>query len=91
MTVVSQAIKNWSDGVSLPKIFDITAHFEPSAHFQYSRRVRKEFDVLARTYAKSTWMLGSHGGRARLQTDIKGIGVATRVEIGRLAFTGGSQ
>jgi|APSaa5957512622_1039677.scaffolds.fasta_scaffold05310_7 hypothetical protein len=91
MTVVSQAIKNWSDGVSLPKIFDITAHFEPSAHFQYSRRVRKEFDVLARTYAKSTWMLGSHGGRARLQTDIQGIGVATRVEIGRLAFTGGSQ
>lgn len=67
-------------------VFDITAFFEPSAHFQYTRRVRDEFEKLAKAYSKSTWMLGSHGGKARLQTDIQGIGVATRLEIGRLAF-----
>jgi len=36
-------------------------------------------------------MLGSHGGKARLQTDIQGIGVATRLEIGRLVFGEGRQ
>jgi hypothetical protein len=77
--------------MSLLTVFDITAFFEPSAHFQYTRKVRSEFDELAKAYARSTWMLGSHGGRARLQTDIQGIGVATRLEIGRLTFGEGSQ
>lgn len=77
--------------MSLLTVFDITAFFEPSAHFQYTRRVRSEFDELAKTYSRSTWMLGSHGGRARLQTDIQGIGVATRLEIGRLTFGEESQ
>ncbi|NQT41618.1 MAG: DNA polymerase/3'-5' exonuclease PolX, partial [Planctomycetes bacterium] len=64
--------------------------FEPSAHFQYNRRIRNEFDALAKNHAKSTWMLGSHGGKARLQTDIQGIGkdlaekATTLVETGSL-------
>ena len=91
MTVVPQVIKSLSESVPRPKIFDISAHFEPSAHFQYSRRIRNDFDELAKVYSKSTWMLGSHGGKARLQTDIQGIGVASRMEIGRLAFREGSQ
>ena len=91
MTVVSQVFKSVSENVPKPKVFDITAYFEPSAHFQYNRRIRNEFDELAKSHAKSTWMLGSHGGKARLQTDIQGIGVATRLEIGRLAFLEGSQ
>jgi hypothetical protein len=69
-----------------PTIFDILAYFQPSAHFKYSRRIRKEFDDLAKEYAKSTWLLGKYGGKARMQTDIEGIGVATRVEIGRLSL-----
>lgn len=91
MTAISHVFK--SVGETMPKLttFDITAYFEPSAHFQYSRRVRNEFDVLAKSYSRSTWMLGSHGGQARLQTDIQGIGVGTRLEIGRLAFREGSQ
>ena len=32
-------------------------------------------------------MLGSYGGKARLQTDVQGIGVATRMEVGRLSLT----
>lgn len=91
MTVVSQVFKSVGENVPKPKIFDITAYFEPSAHFQYNRRIRDQFDELAKNHAKSTWMLGSHGGKARLQTDIQGIGVATRLEIGRLAFLEGSQ
>ncbi|MEW6754397.1 MAG: hypothetical protein AB1505_25955 [Candidatus Latescibacterota bacterium] len=91
MTVVAQVLKGFTGGVPKPKVFDITGYFEPSAHFQYSRRVRAELEDLAREYARSTWMLGSHGGKARLQTDIQGIGVATRLEVGRLAFREDSQ
>jgi hypothetical protein len=75
----------------MPTVFDLIAHFEPSAHFQYSRKVRNEFASLARKHAKFTWMLGRYGGRAQMQTDIQGIGVATRVEVGRLAFRQSSQ
>jgi hypothetical protein len=75
----------------MPTVFDIVAHFEPSAHFQYSRKVRNEFAALAREHARATWMLGRYGGRAQMQTDIQGIGVATRVEVGRLAFRAASQ
>ena len=71
---------------AMPVMFDITAHCEPSAHFKFSRRIRKDFDVLAGQYARSTWMLGSYGGKARLQTDVQGIGVATRMEVGRLSL-----
>ncbi len=91
MTVVSHVLKTVGDNVPVPRVFDITAYFEPSAHFQYNRRIRKEFDKLAAEYSMSTWMLGSHGGKARLQTDVQGIGVATRLEIGRLVFREGSQ
>lgn len=91
MTVVSQVLKTVGDSVPVPRVFDITAYFEPSAHFQYSRRIRNDFDKLAAEYSMSTWMLGSHGGKARLQTDIQGIGVSTRLEIGRLVFREGSQ
>lgn len=75
----------------MPTVFDIIAHFEPSAHFQYSRKVRNEFSALARRHAKVTWMLGRYGGTAQMQTDIQGIGVATRMEVGRLAFRTSSQ
>ncbi len=91
MTIVSHVLKAVSDSVPVPRVFDITAYFEPSAHFQYTRRVRSEFDKLAAEYSRSTFMLGSHGGKARLQTDIQGIGVATRMEIGRLVFGEGRQ
>jgi len=75
----------------MPTVFDIVAHFEPSAHFQYSRKVRNDFAVLSRQHARVTWMLGRYGGRAQMQTDIQGIGVATRIEVGRLAFGAASQ
>jgi len=91
MTVVSHVLKTVADSVPVPRVFDITAHFEPSAHFQYNRRIRNEFDHLAAEYSRSTFMLGSHGGKARLQTDVQGIGVATRLEIGRLVFREGRQ
>jgi hypothetical protein len=74
---------------AMPVIFDITAHCEPSAHFKFTRRIRNDFDVLAGEYAQSTWMLGSYGGKARLQTDVQGIGVATRMEVGRLSLRQG--
>jgi hypothetical protein len=91
MTVVSHVLKSVGDSVPMPRVFDITAYFEPSAHFQYNHRVRSEFDKLADEYSRSTFLLGSHGGKARLQTDIQGIGVATRLEIGRLVFGEGRQ
>lgn len=75
----------------MPTVFDITAHFEPSAHFQFSRKIRNDFERLAKKHARRTWMLGRYGGRAKMQTDIQGIGVATRVEVGRLAFRVKSQ
>ncbi len=74
-----------------PTAFDLVAHYEPSAHFKFTRRVRNDFDVLADEYSRSTWLLGRYGGRAVMQTDIEGIGVACRVEIGRLVLRGGSQ
>lgn len=73
-----------------PTVFDLVAHYEPSAHFQFTRRVRNEFDDLAGEFNRSTWMLGRYGGRAVMQTDIEGIGVACRVEIGRLVLRAGS-
>ena len=75
----------------MPTIFDLIAHFEPSAHFQYSRKVRNEFSALAKEHAKITWMLGRYGGKAQMQTDIQGIGVATRIEVVRRAFSGSRQ
>jgi hypothetical protein len=74
-----------------PILFDLVAHYEPSAHFQFTRRVRNGFDELAREYSRSTWLLGRYGGRAVMQTDIEGIGVACRVEIGRLVLREGNQ
>ena len=74
-----------------PTIFDLVAHYEPSAHFQFTRRVRNDFDQLADEYSRSTWLLGRYGGRAVMQTDIEGIGVACRVEIGRLVLRPGSR
>ncbi len=72
-----------------PTVFDITAYYEPSAHFQYSRRIRDQFEHLAKQHYRSTWMLGRYGGLARMQTDIQGIGVATRIEVGRLVLREG--
>jgi hypothetical protein len=74
-----------------PTIFDLTAYFEPSSHYRFSRRVRNQFDDLARRYSSPTWLLGRFGGKARMQTDISGIGVASRVEVGRLSMREGSQ
>lgn len=75
----------------MPTVFDITAYFEPSAHFQFSRKIRTQFNQVARKHARITWMLGRYGGKAKMQTDIQGIGVATRIEVGRLAFRAHSQ
>ncbi|NKB70861.1 MAG: hypothetical protein GKR89_27640 [Candidatus Latescibacteria bacterium] len=69
-----------------PAIYDLTAHFEPSAHFEYNRKKRRQFDDLAKRYKDSTWMLGSYGGKPQMRTDLQGIGVATRIEVGRLAW-----
>lgn len=74
-----------------PTVFDLVAHYEPSAHFQFTRRVRNEFDELAGEFSRSTWMLGRYGGRAVMQTDIEGIGVACRIEIGRLVLHEGAR
>tara|TARA_B100000686_G_scaffold350070_1_gene444978 strand:- start:2736 stop:3962 length:1227 start_codon:yes stop_codon:yes gene_type:complete len=74
-----------------PTIFDIAAYFEPSAHFKFNRRVRNEFDQLSREYSRSTLLLGRYGGRPVMHTDIQGIGVATRVELGRLSIFPGRQ
>ena len=76
-------------GNLIPIVFDFTAHCEPNAHFQFSRRIRNDFAALADDYGQSTLMLGSYGGKARLQTDIQGIGVATRMEVGRLSLLRG--
>ncbi len=74
-----------------PVVFDLVAYYEPSAHFQFSRRVRNDFGELADEYSRSTWLLGRYSGRAIMQTDIEGIGVASRVEIGRLVLREGNQ
>ena len=90
MTAVKKMIKGWSQAlVPVPTVFDITARYEPSAHFQLSRRMRNQFDGLATAFYQSTWMLGSHGGKARMNSEIQGIGVATGVEVGRLVFRAG--
>jgi hypothetical protein len=91
MTAISQTIRQWGGHWSLPKVFDITVHYEPSAHFRFTRKIRNDFDELARRHAQSTWLLGSHGGKARMQTDIQGIGLATRMEVGRLSLREGTQ
>jgi hypothetical protein len=69
-----------------PTTFAITVFYQANARYHCSRRIRKRFDELARTYFSPTWMLGRYGGKARLRTEIEGIAVATRVEIGRVAF-----
>lgn len=91
MAVVPRILGAAASAVPRPMVYDLAAHFEPSAHFQFSRRVRNEFDDLARRYNRSTWLLGRYGGRPVMQSDIQGIGVASRVEIGRLALREGSQ
>ncbi|MBT3344831.1 MAG: hypothetical protein HN712_23940 [Gemmatimonadetes bacterium] len=91
MTATIQDPKTTRTAHLRPIVFDLLAHFEPSAHFQFSRRVRNEFDELAKEYTRSTWLLGRYGGRPVMQTDIQGIGVASRVEIGRLVLREGKQ
>ena len=96
MTVVPDVLRAKVGKVSSikkpkPTIFDIVAWYEPSAQFKYTRGVRKAFEEMAREYTKSTLLLGRFGGRPVMQTDIQGIGVATRVEIGRLALLKGHQ
>ncbi|MFT5090463.1 MAG: hypothetical protein ACI8PG_004843 [Planctomycetota bacterium] len=91
MTAIAQTIRQWGDSLSMPKVFDITVHYEPSAHFRFTRKIRNDFDELARLHAQSTWLLGSHGGKARMQTDIQGIGLATRLEVGCLSLRDGRQ
>jgi len=91
MTAITQTIRQWGDSLSMPKVFDITAFYEPSAHFRFTRKIRNDFDELARLHAQSTWLLGSHGGKARMQTDIQGIGLATRLEVGCLTLREGRQ
>ena len=91
MTAISKTIRGWGVQLPLPKVFDVTVHYEPSAHFRFTRKIRNDFDQLARDHAQSTWLLGSHGGKARMQTDIQGIGLATRLEVGRLSLREGKQ
>jgi hypothetical protein len=91
MTTATAPRKGGSRPARRPLVFDLVAHYEPSAHFQFTRRVRNDFDELAREYTRSTWLLGRYGGRPVMQTDIEGIGVACRVEIGRLVLRDRSQ
>ena len=91
MTAISKTIRGWGVQLPLPKVFDVTVHYEPSAHFRFTRKIRNDFSELARDHAQSTWLLGSHGGKARMQTDIQGIGLATRLEVGRLSLREGKQ
>ena len=91
MTAISQTIRGWGVQLPLPKVFDVTVYYEPSAHFRFTRKIRNDFEELARDHAQSTWLLGSHGGKARMQTDIQGIGLATRLEVGRLSLREGKR
>jgi hypothetical protein len=70
--------------------FAITAFFQSSARYHCSRRIRTCFAQLARRHQQMTWMLGRYPGRARLRTEIEGIAIATRLEIGRVAFLNSS-
>ncbi|MFH1568812.1 MAG: hypothetical protein ABIL09_12515 [Gemmatimonadota bacterium] len=83
--------KAGSSGLPRPTVFDLAAFYEPSAHFRFTRRVRDDFDALAKDYTRSTWLLGRYGGRPNMQTDIQGIGVASRIEIGRVSLREDSQ
>ena len=78
--------KPWKQGWK-PAVFDLAAYFEPSAYFEHNRGKRKQFDGLVQPYKRSTWMLGRYGGTPRLRTDLQGLGVATRIEVGRLAWS----
>jgi len=69
-----------------PLTFAITSLFRSNARYHCSRRVRKEFAELARTRREITWMLGRYPGVARLRTEVDGIAVASRIEIGRVVF-----
>ena len=69
-----------------PTVFDLAAHYEPSSEFAFSRKTRASFDKLAEQYKRSTLLLGRFGGRPVMQTQVQGIGVATRLEVGRLAL-----
>ena len=94
MTVVADTLKAQVARVGniskpQPTLFDFVAWYEPSAHFRYTRGIRKAFEELAREYAKTTLLLGRFGGRPVMQTDIQGIGVASRVEVGRLSLLNG--
>ena len=93
MTAVPRIMRAGVGAVPMPKptMFDLATHYEPSAHFKFSRRVRNEFEAVARDYSRSTWLMGRYGGKPVMQTDIQGIGVASRVEIGRLSLREGSQ
>ena len=88
MTMLTDTVKSRVKALSTraPAVFGLTALYEPSAHFTFSRKVRKDFDELARQYTRWTLLLGKYGGRPAMQTDIQGIGVASRLEIGRLVL-----
>ena len=93
MTMLTETVKSGVRALSTrtPAVFGLTAHYEPSAHFTFSRKVRRNFDDLARRYTRWTLLLGKFGGRPVMQTDIQGIGVASRLEIGRLVLRGRDQ
>ena len=86
MTAISKTIRGW--GVQLPsaKSFRRYGALRTQRTLSFTRKIRNDFDDLAREHAQSTWLLGSHGGKARMQTDIQGIGLATRLEVGRLSL-----
>ena len=67
-----------------PTVYDLAAHYEPRTDFSFSRKTRDSFDELASQYTRSTYLLGRYGGRAVMQTQVHGIGVATSLEVGRL-------
>ena len=73
----------------MPTLFDMTAHYEASADFRFSSGARSRFESIARRHNERTWLLGKYGGRARLHSDVRGIGTATRVEVGRLSLKSG--
>ena len=66
--------------------FDLVAYYEPRADFALSANVRKALDDLAGKHTRHTMMMGRHSGKPVLHTDIQGISVGTRIEVGRLAF-----
>jgi len=89
MTLLSVEKKQQTPYASRPTIFDLAAYYEPSADFVLSRKTRDSFEQLADQYTRSTLLLGRFGGRPVMQTQVQGIGVATRLEVGRLALRPG--